>query len=131
MRMYYLLIWRKKDLESYRIDFEARKKSIDVGRTPVNNEIRTAKTYLAETIPFNVLNGMILVAGTYFVNSFDIPDLIKFAVILAANNVCGAVSNYIFTILKHYLRLRICRKLGVEPSEENIAVMKSLEYQCV
>ena len=58
-------------------------------------------------------------------------ELAKIAVVLVVNNVCYAVANYIFTVAKHFLRLRLCKRLGIEPSERNIAVMESMEYQSV
>lgn len=30
-----------------------------------------------------------------------------------------------------FLRLRLCKRLGIEASERNIAVMESMEYQSV
>jgi hypothetical protein len=97
----------------------------------VYNEIRNANTVLFEAIPYQALTGVFLIIGTFFLNEVKINDLAKIAVVLVVNNMCYAISNYIFTYAKHYLRVRLCKRLGIEPSERNIAVMESLEYQSI
>lgn len=47
------------------------------------------------------------------------------------NSVCGAIAQYLFTLVRHQLRIKLCRRLNIEPSESNIAVMESIEYQTV
>lgn len=69
--------------------------------------------------------------GTLILDKCKINELAKIAVVLVVNNVCYAVANFIFAYAKHWLRLRLCRRLGIESTERNIAVMESLEYQSV
>jgi hypothetical protein len=129
--MYYLFLRKKKDLDRYKAEFERVRKSIDEGKTPVQNELRLANTILFETFPYQTLSGIFLILGTSLLNKCKINELAKIAVVLVINNMCYAVSNYLFTVAKHRLRLRLCKKLGIDPTERNIAVMESLEYQSV
>lgn len=129
--MYYLFLRRKKELDEYKADFERVKQNIEQGKTPVYNEIRNAKTVLFESFPYQTLTGIFLILGTFILDKVKINNLVKIAVVLVVNNMCYAVSNYIFTYIKHYLRIRLCKRLEIEPTERNIAVMESLEYQSV
>lgn len=129
--MYYLFLFRKEDLEAYKKDFDRVHDCIERGKTPVQNELRTARTILFEAFPYQSLSGVFLVFGTYFLDKFHVNELAKIGMVLVINNMCYAVSNYIFTLAKHWLRLRLCKRLGVSPSERNIAVMESMEYQSV
>jgi hypothetical protein len=129
--MYYLFLRKKKDLDRYKAEFERVRKSIDEGKTPVQNELRLANTILFESFPYQTLSGIFLILGTLLLNKCKINELAKIAVVLVVNNMCYAVSNYLFTVAKHRLRLRLCKKLGIDPTERNIAVMESLEYQSV
>lgn len=129
--MYYLFLRKKKDLDRYKAEFERVRKSIDEGKTPVQNELRLANTILFESFPYQTLSGIFLILGTLLLDKCKINELAKIAVVLVVNNMCYAVSNYLFTIAKHRLRLRLCKRLGIDPTERNIAVMESLEYQSV
>lgn len=129
--MYYLFMRKKKDIDAYKADFDRAKESMEAGKTPVHNEMRVAKTYLMETLPFNVLNGFFLVLGTLLINLLELNELVSIAVVLVVNNMMGTVSNWIFTVAKNHLRVRLCRRMGIEPTERNIAVMESLEYLSV
>jgi hypothetical protein len=95
------------------------------------NELRLVNTILFESFPYQTLSGIFLILGTSLLNKCKINELAKIAVVLVVNNMCYAVSNYLFTVAKHRLRLRLCKKLGIDPTERNIAVMESLEYQSV
>lgn len=129
--MYYLFITKKQDLEKYKSDFEKTKSNMNAGKTPVFCELRGAKTQLMETVPYNVLSGALLILGTLLLNKLRISSILSVAVVLTINNLCGAIANYLFTIAKHSLRLKLCERLGIDATEENIAVMESLEYQSV
>lgn len=129
--MYYLFITKKEELEEYRRTFERVLQRIEDGTTPVYNEIRSAKTGLIEAFPANLVNGILLVLGTLILNALPINELIKIAVVLVVNRLCGAIAEYIFVVAKNALRVRLCLRLGIEPTERNIAVMESLEYQSV
>lgn len=61
--MYYLFMLQKKELEAYKNEFYQVKSSIDKGRTPVFNELRCAKTNLVESVPYNILQGGLLIVG--------------------------------------------------------------------
>ena len=109
--MYYLFIRRKEELEKYKNEFSRVLEAIEKGKTPVYNELRNANTVLFESIPYQTL--------------------MKIAVVLVVNNMCYALANFIFAYAKHYLRIRLCKRLGIEPTERFIAVMESMEYQSV
>ena len=64
-------------------------------------------------------------------DKLKLNELAKIAVVLVINNMCYALANFIFAYAKHFLRLRLCKRLGIEPTERNIAVMESMEYQSV
>lgn len=129
--MYYLFIHKKSDLQKYKSEFDRVLKAIEEGKTPVQNELRWAKTLMYESFPYQTLSGILLVFGTIVLNKISINETAKIAVVLVANNMCCAVANYIFTIAKHCLRIWLCKRLGIEPTERNIAVMESMEYQSV
>lgn len=129
--MYYLFIRRKAELEKYKKEFSRVLEAIEKGKTPVYNEIRSAKTVLFESFPYQALSGVFLILGTLLLDKCKVNELIKIAVVLVVNNLCYALANFIFAYAKHYLRIRLCRRLGLKPTERNIAVMESMEYQSV
>lgn len=129
--MYYLFIHTKSELQKYKAEFDRVLKAIEEGKTPVQNEIRLANTILFESFPYQTLSGIFLVVGTIILNKIKINELAKIAVVLVINNVCYAISNFLFTYMKHFLRIKLCKRLGIEPTERNIAVMESMEYQSV
>ena len=129
--MYYLFINKQKDIERYRMEFDRVSESISRGITPVYSEVRSAKTMLVESFPYNMLNGIFLVAAALVLSVIPMNELVKIAVVIVINSVFGAVANFIFTHVKHMLRIRLCRRMGIEPTEKAIAVMESLEYQSV
>lgn len=105
--------------------------SMDAGKTPVFSELRSAKTSLYETLPRDSLSGIFLIASAIIVSVIKLPESIMIAVVLVVNSICNCVANYLFTLIKHHLRVCLCKRLGIEPSEKNIAAMESLEYQSV
>lgn len=129
--MYYLFFRKQKDLDKYKKEFDRVSNSIKNGTTPVFNEMRSAKTQLFESIPYHLINGLLLVGGTYLLNLLNINALLSVAIVLVVNSLCGEIANFIFTMIKHALRIRLCKKLNIEPNEHNIAVMESMEYQSV
>lgn len=129
--MYYLLIRNDRDIALYRKEFDRAKENISHGRTPVWSEMRSAKINLIESAPYNFLLGAFMVIAALLVDKIKINDTVKIAAVLVVNSCCGAISNYIFVKIKHQLRLKLCDRMHIEPSEENIAVMESLEYQSV
>lgn len=129
--MYYLFIKKPDDLSRYKIEFDRVKANIERGKTPVWCEIRSAKINLAESAPYNILLGVFMILATMLIDNIAMNDTVKIAAVLVINSFCGAVANYIFVIAKHKMRIKLCHRLGIEPTEENIAVMESLEYQSV
>lgn len=120
--MYYLFIHTESELQKYKSEFDRVLKAIEEGKTPVQNELRLANTVLFESFPF---------VGTIVLSKIKINELAKIAVVLVINNMCYALANFIFAYAKHFLRLRLCKRLGIEPTERHIAVMESMEYQSV
>ena len=129
--MYYLFLKKSKDLAEYKKEFDRVRKSIDEGKTPVFNEKRSMKTNFIESIPFNVISGFFIVMGSILIDKVKMNELIKIAFVMVVNSFCYQLASVIFTTTKHKLRIRLCKRLGIEPSERNIAVMESLEYQSV
>ena len=129
--MYYLFIHKKSDLQKYKSEFDRVLKAIEEGKTPVQNELRLANTMLFESFPYQTLSGIFLVIGAIVLNKIKINELAKIAVVLVINNMCYSLANFIFAYAKHFLRLQLCKRLGIEPTERNIAVMESMEYQSV
>lgn len=129
--MYYLFLRDKKKLEDYKKEIIRVMNSIDKGTTPVYCEVRNAKTCLFENIPFYGLSGLFLIVGTYILSLFKVPTVLDVAIVLIVNNLCQTLANYCFTMFKHYLRIKLCKRLEIEPTEKVIAAMESLEYQTV
>ena len=90
-----------------------------------------SKTNLIESVPFNVINGIFTILAVFLLNNIVVNEILKIAVVLIINNMCGALANFIFTTIKHGLRVALCKRLQIEANEENIAAMESLEYQSV
>ena len=95
--MYYLFIYTKSELQKYKAEFDRVLKAIEEGKTPVQNEIRMANTILFESFPYQTLSGIFLVVGTFILDKIKINELAKIAVVLVINNVCYAISNFLFT----------------------------------
>ena len=129
--MYYLFITKKKDIEKYMQEFNRVKENREKGKTPVFNEVRNAKTCFIESFPFNLISGALMILGTLLLEKINANVLLNIALVMIVNSFCYQIANYVFTLLKHGLRIRLCSRLGIEPSEDNIAVMESLEYQSV
>lgn len=101
---------------------------MDEGKTPVFSEVRCTKTNLVENIPYYTLSGLFLILGTWLLSFFEIPTIFDVAIVLIVNNFCMTIGNFLFTMLKHKLRLKLCKRLDLEPTEEIIAAMESMEY---
>lgn len=129
--MYYLFLHKDHDLEKFKKLCEETKEKMDAGKTPVFSETRCAKTTLIESIPYQVISGCFLIIGTLFLNKIEMNDMMKLAVVLVVNNFLGCIANFIFTYIKHYFRIKLCKRMDIEPTERNIAVFESLEYQSV
>ena len=72
--MYYLFIHKRKDLQKYKTEFERVQKAIEAGKTPVQNELRTANTVLFESFPYQTLSGIFLVIGTVILSKLQINE---------------------------------------------------------
>ena len=129
--MYYLFIRKKEKLRAYKERLETVKQNIESGKTPVFDEMSRAKTNLIESAPYNIINGTFTIIAVFLINHIELNEMLKIAVVLIINNMCGALANYIFTAVKHCLRIRLCKRLQIEANERNIAAMESLEYQSV
>lgn len=121
----------QKELEKYKKEFDKAKDSIDKGKTPVFSELRCAKTNLIESIPYNILQGGLLIVGTYLLQNIQLNEVVKIGIVLVLNNFLSCMSNFVFVNLKHLLRLKFCERLNLPKTEETFAVMESLEYQSV
>lgn len=129
--MYYLFLTKQSDLDAYKKELDRVLASMDSGKPPVYSELRSARTSMFETLPYNVLSGIFLIASTYLISKIKLPEPLMVAVVLVINSICGTVSFFLFTLIKHWLRVQLCKRLKIEPTETNIAAMESLEYQSV
>ena len=129
--MYYLFMTKQSELDTYKAKFLEVKQNIAEGKTPVYSELRAAKSNMVESLPYNSIQAVLMVIATVAMAKVELNELFRMALLLVVNNLCGAISNYLFTIGKHWLRVQLCKRLKIEASEENIAVMESLEYQTV
>lgn len=129
--MYYLFLKKESDLNNYKKELERVRNAMNEGKTPVYSEMRNAKTCLYESLPYNTLQGIFVIISTLLIAKIQINDILKVAIVLIINNIMGVIANYIFTIGKHYLRIRLCNRLGIAADENTIASMESLEYQSV
>ena len=112
-------------------EFNRVKSSIEKGTTPVWSEIRNCKTELKELAPRLLIQCILLLLSTLLINKLNIAEIYKIVVVLVINTTTGTLSSSIFTILKHWYRTKKLKRLGIEPTEANIAVLESLEYQSV
>ena len=129
--MYYLFITKEKDIEKYLIEFNRVKENREKGKTPVFSEMRSAKTFFLESFPFNLIQGGLMILGTLLLEKINANVLLNIALVMIINSFCYQIANYTFTVIKHGLRIKLCKRLSIEPNEDNIAVMESLEYQSV
>lgn len=129
--MYYLLKTKPEELEDYKRELDRVLNAIESGKTPVYNELRSAKSNLVESLPFNSIYGVFAIMSAVLLSFINIPEIIKIAVVMLVNNFFGVVANYIFVYIKHVLRARLCKRLGVPFTEKIVAAMESLEYQSV
>lgn len=53
------------------------------------------------------------------------------AVVFVVNHIYAVLYDLVRVMLKNRLRLRLLRMLEVEPTERNLAVFESMEYQSV
>lgn len=128
--MYYLFLPKSRQ-DDFILEFEKTKTSINEGKTPVYSELRCARTNLLEVIPYYLIQGVFLIVGTLALSKVEMNDTLKIAVVLLVNGICSTVASSVFVFIKHFLRVRMLRKLGIEVSEKNISVLESLEYQSV
>lgn len=131
VKMYYLFIKKNKNLQQFKEQLEKVQQNMKEGRTPVYNEVRAARNDLIEAIPFNVVKGFFMIVAALILGMFPISDTIKVAVVLVINRVCANLASFVFVSIKHFFRIRLCKRLGLEPTEQVIAAMESLEYQSV
>lgn len=129
--MYYLFITKEQDINKYMHEFNRVKENREKGKTPVFNELRSAKTCFIESIPYNTIAGTLIVLGTLLLNKLHANVILNIALVMIIESFCYQIANFTFTLMKHLLRVKLCRRLGIEPTEDNIAVMESLEYQTI
>lgn len=128
--MYYLFLTKGK-YEDFIQKFEATKTAINKGKTPVYSELRCARTNLIEVLPHYVIQSFFLIAGTLILQKINVSETVKLALVLLINAICGTVANSIFVFIKHFFRVKMLVKMGLEVTEENVSVLESLEYQSV
>lgn len=107
--MYYLFMKKESDLNNYKLKFDEVKENIENGKTPVFNEVSCAKTNLIEYFPMNFIAGIFSILSALIIAKIEINDILKIAVIMIINSLCWNISNFIFTMIKHQLRLKLCK----------------------
>ena len=66
--MYYLFIRKKEKLRAYKDRLETVKQNIETGKTPVFNEMSSAKTNLIESVPYNIINGAFTIIAVFLID---------------------------------------------------------------
>lgn len=127
----YFVFCGRRHRAAFLLEFDRIKGNREAGRSPVFCEMRSVRTNMIESLPYNLLSGAFLILGTLLIRSLGLNELISIAIVMTVNSFCGVIANFIFTISKHALRIRFLRKMGLEPTEDNIAVLESMEYQTV
>lgn len=112
-------------------EFNRIKNSIEAGKTPVSSELRIAKTNLLELIPSLIIQSVFLVISTIIVSHIEADELIKMVILLVANTTAQTLSWIVLVLIKHFIRVRVLKRHGLEVNERNIAVLESMEYQSV
>lgn len=128
--MYYFFIPKKKR-EKFLEEYNRVRKAMADGKTPVYSEMRSQRTTLLELIPYTSINGVFLIFSTFLISLIKIPEIIKIAVVLLINSASSTLAYSLFVFIKNRFRKRLLRKLGIEPTENAIAVLESLGYQSV
>lgn len=128
---HYLFLSKKEELNTYKKRLLQVLDNLEKGKTPVFNELASAKNDLFESFPYNFLNALFLLGVAVLFNQVKVSETLKVAFLLVANSVCRAIANYLFVRGKHFLRVGLCKRLGLKPTDRVIAAMESLEYQSV
>ena len=129
--MYYLFEKDPIKLAKYKTELLRVRSRMDEGKSPVFSEMRCVRTDLAENVPRYTLSGIFLMFGTWLISLFKVPDIFDVAIVLVMNNLAFTFANFCFTNIKHKLRVKLCERLELKPTEEIIAAMESMEYQSV
>lgn len=128
--MYYFFVPKSKR-EEFLKEFNRIRQAMADGKTPVYSEMRSQRTALLELLPFATINGIFVIGATCLISLIKIPDIIKVAVVLLINNISSTLAYSLFVFIKNWFRKQLLRKLGIEPTENAIAVLESMEYQSV
>ena len=128
---YYLFELDPVKLAKYKRELLRVRQNMDEGKTPVWSEMRSVKTELAENLPYYGISGLFLILGAWLVSLFKVPSIFDVAIVFTVNNFLNTIAKYLFTVVKHHLRIKLCDRLELEPTEAIIAAMESMEYQSV
>lgn len=112
-------------------EFNRVKASIESGKTPVYSELRSVKTNLLELFPSLLIQSVLLVISTIIISLIQVDDMVQMVILLVVNTTTQTLSFSILVFFKHFIRVRILKKHGLEVNERNIAVLESMEYQSV
>lgn len=72
-----------------------------------------------------------LVCSGVLLARLQVSEPVMVAVVFVVNHVYAILYDLVRVMLKNRLRLRLLRMLEVEPTERNLAVFESMEYQSV
>jgi hypothetical protein len=125
------IICKKGFAMEFLTEFNRVRQAIDEGKTPVYSELRSVKTNLLELLPSLIIQSALLVVSTLIISRLQMSELTSMVVLLVANTTTQTLSFSILSMLKHFLRVRVLKKYGLEITERNIAVLESMEYQSV
>lgn len=130
--MFYL--FQKKGtvrFDRFQEEFFRVQKAISSGSTPVYNEVRSAKTNAGEALFEIPIRTAFLIGSGVLLARLQILEPVMVAVVFVVNHVYAILYDLVRVVLKNRLRLRLLRMLKVEPTERNLAVFESMEYQSV
>lgn len=117
--------------DKFLTEFMRIREAMDAGKTPVSSELRIVRTNLLELVPSLIIQSILLVISTIIVSLFNMNSTTELVVLLVVNTTTQTLSFSILVLIKHYIRVSILKKHGLEVNERNIAVLESMEYQSV
>lgn len=117
--------------EKFLNEFNRVKNAIEDGKTPVYSELRSVKTNLLELLPSLLIQSIFLVITTIIISYIQVDDITRMVILLVANTTSQTLSFCVLVLIKHAIRVSVLRKYRIEPTERNIAVLESMEYQSV
>lgn len=131
MMFYLIQIKGTKRFFIFQEEFFRVQTALASGSTPVFNEVRSARTNAGEAffeIPFRAA---FLIGFGMLSAKLSVPEHVMVAIVFVVNHFYAIIYDLVRVEIKNILRLRLLKMLKVAPTERNLAVFESMEYQSV